>query len=791
MDGRALEAVKRIQYAYENAQHMKGIGFISEATYDNPLIYDLVFDMCWVTKEELQATTPEQFLSDWTDRWVISRYGVESENAIKAWDILLDTVYSGSSSPSQVILSTNPSLNTYGSRYSFAQLEEALELLYEDFDILSQSECYRYDLSKIMRQIVSNYATELCGELQSAYNASDLEAFRAKKAEFLAAFDLLNEVCATQQELLVGEWVGSAANWATDLNMDDFAYDAMTINAKTLITVWAPTTYLGTYAYRHYEGIIKDIYKPIWAAYLQGLEETLEFGSATTAKINYTKLCMEWIYTDWATQGYMTTADNSVANMNKVVKKVLDAVIYVDPINVGNIAYEKSVETNSERPDSPGAPGGGYASNVTDGLADTYWDGVTWEVEAGSEPYVIIDLEKEYNINKINVLNYVAGSRYYWYDIYVSSDKEDWKLVASREDTYDDAAGTNAGDDYIYETDKPVARYVKLVGLYNSSNEGFHVKEIRVYGYEVGKADYTSVNEALAKVPYDLSVYSIDSVNALQEAIDAVVYDLEEAKQDQVDAMAQAINDAITNLAFDKSALLQAINEAKALQAKDYTKASYTQLQSALQAAQNVYDTTQSSFTPIKKATTTLNDALAAMQASIIVEAYNANVTSKEGYLFAGYFEDEACMIPSATSENTYVKWIDEAVLTVKVQLDQNDTTSNVRFVSTVDDLQHLSVGFELNIYNGEELFGSKDVTSTTVYKSIVSNVDGTLLYNDPTIFSHVSQYFFTFNLLNIPSACYDYQLKVTPYYVTYDGTKVYGELRSISVNEVVELYNQ
>ena len=107
------------------------------------------------------------------------------------------------------------------------KVEKALKLLYEDFDLLSESECYRYDLSEIMRQIVSNHISELCGKLQTAKNSGDLAAFQAKKAEFLAAFDLLEEVTATQQDLTIGEWVGSAADWATDTGADDFAYEEL------------------------------------------------------------------------------------------------------------------------------------------------------------------------------------------------------------------------------------------------------------------------------------------------------------------------------------------------------------------------------------------------------------------------------------------------------------------------------------------------------------------------------------------------------------------------------------
>ncbi|MBQ2061349.1 MAG: immunoglobulin domain-containing protein, partial [Oscillospiraceae bacterium] len=61
-------------------------------------------------------------------------------------------------------------------------------------------------------------------------------------------------------------------------------------------------------------------------------------------------------------------------------------------------------------------------------------------------------------------------------------------------------------------------------------------------------ADYTAVDAALARVPADLTIYTDESVAALQAAIDAVVRDLTSDKQAQVDAMAQAIEDAIDAL---------------------------------------------------------------------------------------------------------------------------------------------------------------------------------------------------------------------------------------------------
>lgn len=61
-------------------------------------------------------------------------------------------------------------------------------------------------------------------------------------------------------------------------------------------------------------------------------------------------------------------------------------------------------------------------------------------------------------------------------------------------------------------------------------------------------ADYTKVNEAKAKVPSNLNIYTEETVNALQEALDAVEEGKNITEQETVDGYANAINEAISKL---------------------------------------------------------------------------------------------------------------------------------------------------------------------------------------------------------------------------------------------------
>ncbi|HET7305852.1 MAG TPA: alpha-N-acetylglucosaminidase TIM-barrel domain-containing protein [Segeticoccus sp.] len=87
-----------------------------------------------------------------------------------------------------------------------------------------------------------------------------------------------------------------------------------------------------------------------------------------------------------------------------------------------------------------------------------------------------VDLTKVNDVSKINVRNYVDGSRVYTYRLEGSIDGEHWFTLGGR------AAGrpaTDAGDTMNTEAQ---ARYIRVVGLSNTANATFHLTEVSVYG---------------------------------------------------------------------------------------------------------------------------------------------------------------------------------------------------------------------------------------------------------------------------------------------------------------------
>ena len=126
-------------------------------------------------------------------------------------------------------------------------------------------------------------------------------------------------------------------------------------------------------------------------------------------------------------------------------------------------------------------------------------------------------------------------------------------------------------------------------------------------------ADYSAVETAMAAIPTDLTVYTDESVAALNAAVDGVVRGKAFVSQANVDAMAQAIEDAIAALQYkdaDYTKVDEAIAKANALNKDNYKD--FSAVEAAVNAVvrdKNI--TEQSEVDAMAKA---IEDAIAALQ---------------------------------------------------------------------------------------------------------------------------------------------------------------------------------
>ena len=150
-------------------------------------------------------------------------------------------------------------------------------------------------------------------------------------------------------------------------------------------------------------------------------------------------------------------------------------------------------------------------------------------------------------------------------------------------------------------------------------------------------ADYSAVEAAMEAIPTDLTVYTDESVAALNTAVDGVVRGKAFVSQANVDAMAQAIKDAIAALQYkgaDYTKVDEAIAKANALNKDNYKD--FSGVEAAVKAVvrdKNI--TEQSEVDAMAKA---IEDAIAALQykdadyTKVDAAIAKANALNKDNY---------------------------------------------------------------------------------------------------------------------------------------------------------------
>ncbi len=300
-----------IPKVFNTCEKIAGIGITPEASGNNPVLYDFLFECIW--QEDAVQELPEINLQEWLHEYSVRRYGAKSESAQKAWDILKETVYKaelnnlGQGAPESV-LNARPSLkiaaaSTWGNAvisYDKKELEKAAKLLLEDYDTLKESEGYRYDVVTVLQQVLSNRAQDYYNEMAACFNDSDISGFEKASERFLAVADDMEAVLECSEYYMLGRWVEQAKALAK--NADDFSKKIYEFNARALITTWgaynqSETGQLHDYSNRQWSGLIGDFYKPRWEHWIANRRAELN-GESYEKDVNWFEWEWNWVWSD-------------------------------------------------------------------------------------------------------------------------------------------------------------------------------------------------------------------------------------------------------------------------------------------------------------------------------------------------------------------------------------------------------------------------------------------------------------------------------------------------------------
>lgn len=179
--------------------------------------------------------------------------------------------------------------------------------------------------------------------------------------------------------------------------------------------------------------------------------------------------------------------------------------------------------------------------------------------------------------------------------------------------------------------------------------------------------------------------------------------------------------------------------------------------------------------------------------------------TDTEGYIFAGWYTDKSCGEDSywgqeEPGDTVYALFVPSHILSVKAQVSsnlldkntENDGEASIRFVTTVDTLLYTQVGFKLSYIGSDGTTKNATSSSKEVYKHLYAigstseeyKEEGVVEYTPQGQFCRLSTYFKACVVNGIKQAYYDTKFTVKPFWITLDGSKVYGETVEKSISD-------
>ena len=270
-------------------QHLRGWGLTMEGSENNPVMFELMSELPWMTDSLPAEDRLPAFRQQWLQRYVRARYGVDNAALQQAWSILGASVYNcplgnNQQGPHESIFDGRPSLDNFQVKswskmhnyYDPRDTWRAARLMVSVADSLRGNNNFEYDLVDVMRQALDDQARLLYLHTIADYKGFDREAFSADSARFLHALLLQDSLLGTRREFRLGHWT-QAARALGDNNREKDLYEW---NARVQITTWgnrdcADRGGLRDYAHKEWQGLLKDFYFVRWHTYLDALSRQM------------------------------------------------------------------------------------------------------------------------------------------------------------------------------------------------------------------------------------------------------------------------------------------------------------------------------------------------------------------------------------------------------------------------------------------------------------------------------------------------------------------------------------
>lgn len=154
------------------------------------------------------------------------------------------------------------------------------EFLIEPDNYISDNQLYKHDLVDITRQMIQNKFEVLYKRMRLSYRGRNATLCRYYGTQLQELLTDLDRILITREEYLVGKWIESAVQMASNrLEAEVYRF-----NALNQITTWGPDGQIVDYAMKQWAGIVSDYCLPRWKLFNDELLSALDAGKFNDSK---------------------------------------------------------------------------------------------------------------------------------------------------------------------------------------------------------------------------------------------------------------------------------------------------------------------------------------------------------------------------------------------------------------------------------------------------------------------------------------------------------------------------
>ncbi len=265
----SIKALADNAYSALECDNCVGTGLFMEGVFQNPLYYDLAFQML----TENSAIDLDAWLKDYAFR----RYGSKERCLVDAVRLLGESCYSENCTGRETgsVICARPATELRHTapndhrelRYDNKTLFRAAELLLSSES--AEKDGYAFDACDLVRQVMSNYVSNLYDKAMYGFNNKDVNIFERASNAFLKICCEVDDLLQTRPELTLYEHLKSARELGfTEKDQQNFE-----LNLLMQVTVWGPlaNSINYDYAWKEWGGLIGTYYVKRWQSFFERL----------------------------------------------------------------------------------------------------------------------------------------------------------------------------------------------------------------------------------------------------------------------------------------------------------------------------------------------------------------------------------------------------------------------------------------------------------------------------------------------------------------------------------------